>query len=352
MKRREFIKAAVMAAGALGLSGIAEAASGAKKGTHSASYASSSNNSKGGKSPGKRVLVAYFSASGVTAGVASRLSAALNADLREIIPEKTYTEEDLNWRDKKSRSSVEMADRNSRPAIQKSSLGAVSAYDVIFIGFPIWWYREPSIIDTFMTSLDFSGRTVVPFATSGSSGMGDSSKNLQKLAPAARVLEGRRFSADVPAKELTDWASPIISEAPAAASTATAAATSAEAAAAAAAASTVYFTREITPDALVKIFSKLNGELGPENSLLKRKVAVKISTGEGGNNHYLHPELIGKLVQNTLHADIVECNTARAWKPKTTGKPSPTMVSPKSPKWSSWTSSKKRKFQRPQAPFT
>lgn len=153
----------------------------------------------------KKILVAYFSATGNTAKVAERLSAALGADLFEIKPAQLYTEEDLNWRNKQSRSSVEMADRSSRPEIA-SKVEDMSQYDIVFVGFPVWWYREPSIIDTFMQSYDFSGKIVVPFATSGMSGIGDSGKNMQALAPKAKVLDGKRFSNNVSEEKLKSWA--------------------------------------------------------------------------------------------------------------------------------------------------
>lgn len=153
----------------------------------------------------KKILVAYFSATGTTAKVAERLSQAINADLFEIKPAHPYSNADLDWTDKKSRSSVEMADKSSRPAIA-DQVADMSQYNVVFVGFPIWWYREPSIIDTFMTSYDFAGKTVIPFATSGMSGIGDSGKNMQALAPSAKVLEGKRFSASVSAEELKSWA--------------------------------------------------------------------------------------------------------------------------------------------------
>jgi len=153
----------------------------------------------------KKVLVAYFSATGTTAGVAERLAKATGGDLFEIKPVEPYTDADLDWRDKQSRSSVEMADKSSRPAIA-SKVEDMSKYDVVFVGFPIWWYREPSIIDTFMESYDFAGKTVVPFATSGGSGMGDSGKIMQLLAPQAKVLSGKRFSGSVSEEELKKWA--------------------------------------------------------------------------------------------------------------------------------------------------
>lgn len=152
----------------------------------------------------KNAMVAYFSASGVTAKVARRLAKAIDADLFEIRPETPYTKADLNWMDKKSRSTLEMNDPSCRPAM--AQVPDVSAYDVIFVGFPIWWYREPSIIDSFMESADFTGKTVVPFCTSGGSGIGDSAQNMQALAKGAVVKKGRRFSALALAGELKKWA--------------------------------------------------------------------------------------------------------------------------------------------------
>ncbi len=152
-----------------------------------------------------KTLVAYFSASGVTAGVAEKLARAAGADLYEIAPEEPYTKADINWMDKKSRSSVEMNDRSSRPAIG-TVVENMDQYDTVFVGFPIWWYREPSIIDTFMEVYDFTGKTVIPFATSGGSGLGDSCKNLQELAPGAKVISGEKFSANISEEKLKAWA--------------------------------------------------------------------------------------------------------------------------------------------------
>ena len=152
-----------------------------------------------------KVLVAYFSASGVTKKLAYNLAAAINADLFEIVPEKPYSKLDLMWMNPLSRSSVEMRDRSSRPEIS-SKVEDISQYDVIFLGFPVWWYREPSIIDTFAESYDFAGKTIVPFATSGSSGIGDSGKNIGELAKGSTAVEGARFSAHASAEELKSWA--------------------------------------------------------------------------------------------------------------------------------------------------
>ncbi len=152
-----------------------------------------------------KALVAYFSASGVTASVAEKLAAAVGADLYEIQPAQPYTRADLNWMDRKSRSSLEMNDRSARPAIG-NRVADMEKYDLVFVGFPIWWYREPSIIDSFLEAYDFSGKTVVPFATSGGSGLGDTEKNLQQLAKDARVKSGKRFGRNVSKEELQRWA--------------------------------------------------------------------------------------------------------------------------------------------------
>ena len=152
-----------------------------------------------------KTLVAYFSASGTTAKVAKKMAEAIGADLFEIKPETPYTGADLNWQNKNSRSSVEMNDRSSRPAVAVK-VADMPQYDVVFVGFPVWWYREPSIIDTFMESYDFAGKTVIPFATSGGSGLGDSAANMQKLAKGAKVVNGKRFSGSASAEELKAWA--------------------------------------------------------------------------------------------------------------------------------------------------
>ena len=152
-----------------------------------------------------KTLVAYFRASGVTAKLSERLAKAIGADIYEIKPETPYTSADLNWQDKQSRSSVEMNDRSSRPAIG-NSVDDIEKYDTVFVGFPIWWYREPSIIDTFLEAYNFEGKTIVPFATSGGSGLGDSSANMQALAKGAKVVEGKRFGSNASEDELSSWA--------------------------------------------------------------------------------------------------------------------------------------------------
>lgn len=152
-----------------------------------------------------RTLVAYFSATGTTARAARRLAEAVGADLFEIVPEQPYTAADLDWRDKNSRSSHEMADEKCRPAIAGDALD-VSGYDTVFVGFPIWWYVEPRIVDTFLEAHDLSGKKVIPFATSGSSGLGKAPQRMASLAPGATVLEGRMLNGDPSADELRAWA--------------------------------------------------------------------------------------------------------------------------------------------------
>ena len=133
-------------------------------------------------------LVAYFSASGVTTKVAGKLASALEADTYEIKPEVKYTKADLNWMNKKSRSSVEMNDKSFRPAIITGDVD-VSGYDTIYLGFPIWWYVAPTVINTFLESYDFSGKKIILFATAGSSGFGDTAAELRPSAPNADIIE-------------------------------------------------------------------------------------------------------------------------------------------------------------------
>ena len=156
-----------------------------------------------------KALVAYFSASGVTKRVAENLAKAAGADLFEIVPEQEYTNADLNWQNKQSRSSVEMNDRSCRPAIS-SKAPDMAQYSHVFVGFPVWWYREPSIIDTFMESYDWNGITVIPFCTSGGSGLGDAGKNMQALGKGAKVIEGKRLSGNASEAELKAWADQVL----------------------------------------------------------------------------------------------------------------------------------------------
>lgn len=156
-----------------------------------------------------RTLVAYFSASGVTASLAEKLAEAAGADIYEIKPAVPYTDADLNWQDKNSRSSVEMNDKKFRPAIADTDAD-IAGYDTILLGFPIWWYVAPTIVNTFLESYDFSGKTIILFATSGSSGMGRSAEELRpSVSKSAVIKDGKRFSAGTSAAELKNWISSL-----------------------------------------------------------------------------------------------------------------------------------------------
>ena len=140
------------------------------------------------------ILVAYFSATGNTAKLAKNIASQIGADLFEIKPQQPYSSQDLNWQDKNSRSSLETKDTKSRPAIS-NEITNLSQYNTIFVGFPIWWYEQPRIIQTFLESYDFSGKTLIPFATSGSSGFGDTDQNLHAAcSPSTQWKPGKRFA--------------------------------------------------------------------------------------------------------------------------------------------------------------
>lgn len=151
-------------------------------------------------------LVAYFSASGTTAKAAKVLAKATGADLYEIKPAVPYTRADLNWMDKGSRSSVEMNDKHSRPALADTD-APIAGHDVIFLGFPIWWYVAPTIINTFLESYDFTGKTIVLFATSGGSGLGKSAVGLRSSAPGSKILDGRLLNGRLNEGDLKAWVS-------------------------------------------------------------------------------------------------------------------------------------------------
>lgn len=151
-----------------------------------------------------KTVTAYFSAQGNTAKLAKTLAAAAEAELYEICPAVPYERKDLNWMDKKSRSTVEMQDPNCRPALADTDAPVAEA-DVIFLGFPIWWYREPSIIDSFLDAYDWTGKTLVPFFTSGGSDLGEGQGRIETLAKGAKVLRGKRFSARASESELKNW---------------------------------------------------------------------------------------------------------------------------------------------------
>ena len=157
----------------------------------------------------KKALVAYFSASGTTAGVAERLARSIESDIYEIKPVVPYTKDDLKWNDKDSRSSKEMNGDIPEPEID-GTVKDIGQYDVIFLGFPIWWYREPAIIDKFVKSYDLTGKMIVPFATSGGSNMGECGGNIQNLAKGAVVKRGQRFDWGVMESDMSQWAKEYI----------------------------------------------------------------------------------------------------------------------------------------------
>ena len=150
------------------------------------------------------VLVAYFSATGTTKGVAERIASVTGGDLYEIQAADPYTEDDLNYNDDNSRSTKEQNDKSVRPEIGSEEI-SLEGYTTIYLGFPIWWGEEPRIMDTFVESYDFSGKTMIPFCTSASSGIGSSGDNLKANAGNGEWTEGRRFSADVSQAEMEEW---------------------------------------------------------------------------------------------------------------------------------------------------
>lgn len=157
-----------------------------------------------------KTLVAYFSSSGTTARAAKELAQAAGADLYEIKPAVPYTKDDLNWMDKQSRSSVEMNDKSSRPAIADRD-AEISQYDTIFLGFPIWWYVAPTIVNSFLESYDFSGKRIILFATSGGSGFGKTVAGLKRsVAADASIDEGRILNGTNSADRLQKWVETIL----------------------------------------------------------------------------------------------------------------------------------------------
>ena len=151
-----------------------------------------------------KILVTYFSASGVTKKAAQNIAKALNADLFEIEPKVKYTDKDLDWTDKKSRSTLEMKDKSSRPEIVKT-VENLQDYQTIFLGFPVWWYTAPTIINTFLESTDFSGKTIIPFCTSGGSGILGSQSDLQKTYQNYKFEKGKRIFGKESKDFITDW---------------------------------------------------------------------------------------------------------------------------------------------------
>ncbi len=151
-----------------------------------------------------KVLVAYFSATNTTQGIAEHIANGLNADIYEIVPEEPYTDADLNYNDNNSRTTIEMNDPDARPAIT-GSVEDMEQYDIVFIGYPIWWGEAPRIVSTFVESYDFSGKTIVPFCTSGGSGVGSSATNLEQLTDGADWLPGKRLNGSDSQDTVMEW---------------------------------------------------------------------------------------------------------------------------------------------------
>ena len=255
---------------------------------------------------GSKVLIAYFSATNNTANIANHLDAILDADLYRITPEQPYTSADLNYSDSSARAIVEQNDPNARPAIS-GGVDDMERYGAVFLGYPIWGGQAPRIISTFLESYDFSGKTIVPFCTSGSSPIGSSATNLHSLTGGATWLDGQRFSGSASRSAVETWVNGLnlTLGAPTGSITTNGGETIAMSALAHQdpnAKSVVYYASDISADGLTAVYEALNWTPGEH-------IAVKLSTGEPGSN-YLRTDLIGPLVQSLTDPTIVECNTA------------------------------------------
>ncbi|HIU10747.1 MAG TPA: flavodoxin [Candidatus Avidehalobacter gallistercoris] len=169
------------------------------------SLSTEAENGDSAESTEPEILVAYFSATNNTAGIAADIAESLDADLYAITPAEAYTAADLDYNNDNSRTSIEMNDPDSRPAIGGDSVENMADYNIVFIGYPIWWGQAPRIISSFMESYDFSGKTIVPFCTSGSSDIGSSAANLQTLTVDAVWLAGQRFSSNASHDSIVEW---------------------------------------------------------------------------------------------------------------------------------------------------
>lgn len=175
-----------------------------KADTESAETSTNMENTDNQDAQEHKILVAYFSATGTTKGVAEHIANGLNADIYEIVPEEAYTDADLDYNDNNSRTTIEMNDPDARPAIS-GSVENMEQYDIIFVGYPIWWGEAPRIVSTFMESYDFSGKTIVPFCTSGGSGIGSSASNLERLTSRATWLDGQRLNGSDSQDTVMKW---------------------------------------------------------------------------------------------------------------------------------------------------
>ena len=241
---------------------------------------------------GGKTLVVYFSATNNTEAVANTIAAAMNADVFEIVPAQPYTSDDLNWRDGDSRVSREHDDESLRAvALESTAVDGWEDYSTVFVGYPIWWGIAAWPVSSFVAANDFTGKTVIPFCTSSSSGLGDSGQLLAEAAGTGTWMEGQRFRSGVSEADVQAWLDglelPAAEPAPANET---------------AEGSTVYFTSSITPEGMMAVYEALGWT--PTGN-----VAVKLSTGEPPASNYLRPELIKDVVE-AVNGTIVECNTA------------------------------------------
>lgn len=179
-----------------------------KADTESAETSTNMENTDNQDAQEHKILVAYFSATGITKGVAEHIANGLNADIYEIVPEEPYTDADLDYNDNNSRTTIEMNDPNARPAIS-GSVENMEQYDTVFIGYPIWGGEAPRIVSTFVESYDFSGKTIVPFCTSGGSDIGSSAASLEQLTNGAAWLDGRRLNGSDSQDTVMEWANSL-----------------------------------------------------------------------------------------------------------------------------------------------
>ncbi len=182
----------------------AESSSESSKAESSAADSSKADSKTDSGSAGKDTIVVYFSATGTTKGVAEKIAEAADADIYEIVPQEKYSDADLDWHDEKSRTTIEMNDPDVRPKIE-GDLPDLSGYKRVYIGYPIWWGDAPRIMSTFVESVKLDGKTVIPFCTSGGSGIGSSGKNLEKLSDGGEWLGGERLDGGISEDKLKEW---------------------------------------------------------------------------------------------------------------------------------------------------
>ena len=273
-------------------SGSAQASEAPAEPTAEAEPAAAPETAENTQTAGGKTLVVYFSATNNTEAVANTIAAAMGADIFEIIPTQPYTSDDLNWRDGDSRVSREHDDESLRTVeLESTAVDGWGDYSTVFVGYPIWWGIAAWPVSSFVTANDFTDKTVIPFCTSSSSGLGESGQLLAEAAGTGTWLEGQRFRSGVSEADVQAWLNglelPAAEPAPADET---------------AEASTVYFTSSITPEGMMAVYEALGWT--PTGN-----VAVKLSTGEPPASNYLRPELIADLVQS-VNGTIVECNTA------------------------------------------